>query len=847
MTTQVIWIDANIDHEENRNYIKELNLMGSIRLGLFKDVNKAITHLKMIEFKATKIIVNNKLYSEFVTKFKENIIDMCIAPKIIIFAKNKDDFIKKNKDFNNNLFYSYGGIAVSFEEIKKFLKNEKMVKIQSDDDIQLTFEKIDNINKLALPMFFKTLIDNQSINNIEKYTNKLYDKYSKEKEELKELLGSIKSLNDIPVEILCKYYAKLYTADSSFHRKINKDLGLNKKEEYLSFIKILYEGVKLKSLPLANNNILFRGSKISNKEINDIKGFIEDKKDGLPSSIVFSKSFLSFTKDKNIAEKFISNKNIEGLSNVLFILEKDDNIGYNLSTHGDLEKISYFPNEREVLFFPFSSFEIKDIKYVNSRYEIKLLYLGKYLKDIKNNINENRLPDSKFKKQLTEFGLIPENKIININNKILYKKYKEYINNDNNNNNIFEEMDINSYDINEDIQLVNLKIGKISLDIKEYNLDSNKRLSKINEYFKNPPLIGLNNIGAAPYMNATLQCFCNIPKFVNYFKYNKEIIQKIKNDINSGNNLLSSSFKLLIEKLWPDNFNKINNSYTPMEFKKKISKMNLLFKDNAVNDARDLINFLINTLHNELNKAVKKNIINIGINEDGSNKQLMFNLFCQDFINNNKSIISDLFFGVNCKIYQCQNCMVKSYIYHAYFFFEFPLEEVIKFKKQNILNYNYNYDMNFNKNIININECFLYDQRINYMTSENAIYCKFCRKTSNHTMSTLISFGPEIIIIILNRGKGFQYNVKINFDEELHLDKFIEYKETGFNYKLIGVISYLGESEMRHFIAYCKNPITNTWYKFNDSFVSEVRDSNFKTKAIDFAMPYVLFYQKIGV
>ena len=155
--------------------------------------------------------------------------------------------------------------------------------------------------------------------------------------------------------------------------------------------------------------------------------------------------------------------------------------------------------------------------------------------------------------------------------------------------------------------------------------------------------------------------------------------------------------------------------------------------------------------------------------------------------------------------------------------------------------------MNFNKNIININECFLYDQRINYMTSENAIYCKFCRKTSNHTMSTLISFGPEIIIIILNRGKGFQYNVKINFDEELHLDKFIEYKETGFNYKLIGVISYLGKSEMRHFIAYCKNPITNTWYKFNDSFVSEVSDSNFKTKAIDFAMPYVLFYQKIGV
>ena len=79
---------------------------------------------------------------------------------------------------------------------------------------------------------------------------------------------------------------------------MNKDLGLNKKEEYLSYIKILYEGVKLKSLPLTNSNILYRGAKISNKEINDIKNFIKEKKEGLPSSIVFSKSFFSFIKDK---------------------------------------------------------------------------------------------------------------------------------------------------------------------------------------------------------------------------------------------------------------------------------------------------------------------------------------------------------------------------------------------------------------------------------------------------------------------------------------------------------------------------------------------------------------------
>ena len=74
------------------------------------------------------------------------------------------------------------------------------------------------------------------------------------------------------------------------------------------------------------------------------------------------------------------------LSKVLYILEKDDNMDYSLSTQSDIEKISFYPNEKEVLFFPFSSFEIKNIEenIINGEkiYVIRLLYLGKYLKEI---------------------------------------------------------------------------------------------------------------------------------------------------------------------------------------------------------------------------------------------------------------------------------------------------------------------------------------------------------------------------------------------------------------------------------------------------------------------------------
>ena len=97
-------------------------------------------------------------------------------------------------------------------------------------------------------------------------------------------------------------------------------------------------------MPLSTENVLYRGSKISNDEIISI---YENKEKGL--TIVFSKSFLSFSKQKEKAELFL-NKGIIGnnLSRVLFILEKDNKIGYNLATHGDLKDVSIYPNEQDV-------------------------------------------------------------------------------------------------------------------------------------------------------------------------------------------------------------------------------------------------------------------------------------------------------------------------------------------------------------------------------------------------------------------------------------------------------------------------------------------------------------------
>ena len=391
-------------------------------------------------------------------------------------------------------------------------------------------------------------------------------------------------------------------------------------------------------------------------------------------------------------------------------------------------------------------------------------------------------------------------------------------------------------------------------------------ITSIKQDFNSKPLIGFENIGATCYMNATIQCLCHIKAFVQYFKYNKSLCEEVKNDINKEK--LCSAFKRLIENSYPfelsNNYkiflsknpkkkikshrNLSKKSYAPRNFKEIISRMNPLFRGVAANDGKDLVNFLLMTLHDELNKPVyNANNNNSNLSLDQRDKMLMFKNFFVNFAKNYRSIISDLFYALNCNVTKCGICNNISYNYQIYFFLIFPLEEVRKFK---LMNYNLFMNNNFNNlnnnNTIDIYDCFVYDQKINIMSGENCMYCNYCKQTCPSSMSTFLTTGPEVLIIILNRGKGNEFKVKINFYLDIDLSNYIEMKDEknmGWQYELFGVITHIGESGMGgHFIAYCKDFWTNQWLKYNDAIVSYV--NNFKNEVIDFAMPYLLFYQK---
>ena len=153
-----------------------------------------------------------------------------------------------------------------------------------------------------------------------------------------------------------------------------------------------------------------------------------------------------------------------------------------------------------------------------------------------------------------------------------------------------------------------------------------------------------------------------------------------------------------------------------------------------------------------------------------------------------------------------------------------------------------------NKDIVHIFDCFDYNQKMDKFTGNNAMFCNYCGQITESNYQTTLLTLPKVLIILLNRGKGIEFKIKLEFTETIDLSQYAGLQDSNNPhdtnmYKLIGVITHLGNSgEDGHFIAHCLSPIDKQWYTYNDAIVTQ--KSNFQ-EIIDFGMPYLLFYHKI--
>ena len=368
------------------------------------------------------------------------------------------------------------------------------------------------------------------------------------------------------------------------------------------------------------------------------------------------------------------------------------------------------------------------------------------------------------------------------------------------------------------------------------------------------PMIGLQNIGQTCYMNAALQCFSNTKALTSYFlNYNN--LQYLKSNtitINGTNEpSLVIEYLRLVRHLWCD---PPKSAYAPNEFKKAIGKMDSLFKDFEANDAKDFVNFMVMRLHDELNGVdnhlTKQNNLTPPPNILNPYDQIqVLQSYLYEFQINFNSFISNCFYGTTQGEFECQNCKMQiyqtgqnlplvKYNYQTFFFLNFPLNEVSKYILSNQMLYMKYMNSGINpSSVVNLIDCFYYYQKDEILSC----YCDRCFNNNAQVLTrTKLYVAPIYLILLFNRGKGIQYNIKITFPETLDTNGLFV-NPSGL-YQLYGVVKHYGDSSASgHFTAYCRSPIDRQWYYYNDAMVTPVNEQD-KYQIQENGLTYMLFY-----
>ena len=349
--------------------------------------------------------------------------------------------------------------------------------------------------------------------------------------------------------------------------------------------------------------------------------------------------------------------------------------------------------------------------------------------------------------------------------------------------------------------------------------------------------IGLQNVGATCYMNATLECLIHIKElseillsafFFSYPRSDETFASKHK---------LSLQYIDILSQVFFPKLHGNSKYFAPYEFKTLISEMNPLFAGIQANDAKDLLQFVLENLHSELKMATQF-FSEYNIDQRDQNQAMQY--FYNSYVSQNKSPIHDILYGVNKIESICLKCNTHKYNFQSYNLLYFPLKEAKRIavlrKKEK--------DPKFDekKYILTLEDCFAHSEQTELFTGDNQMYCNECHCLADAKYQTVLFTTPSVISIVLNRGRAnrdfqedFKFGLDLDIKEYIHNPNYKHGK-----YYLIGMVVHAGGSDMSgHFFAYCRMDKKAKWFCYNDAFVSECND--IEKKLVE-NKPYILFY-----
>ncbi|CAG2115958.1 unnamed protein product [Medioppia subpectinata] len=339
--------------------------------------------------------------------------------------------------------------------------------------------------------------------------------------------------------------------------------------------------------------------------------------------------------------------------------------------------------------------------------------------------------------------------------------------------------------------------------------------------------VGLDNLGNTCYLNAVVQCLANTDSLRHYFtSYDFE------DDLNRSKGLIAYPLARLIRQLWTPSSDGVKRSVRPTHVRSLCDRWSSLSW--GQNDAHEFCTFLLDSLHNDLNRSrLKPSAITSSAEADDDNNNstdvhALANSSWNEFKRFNDSIVVDLFYGQYMSAIVCSVCPKRSLKFDPFVYLSLPIPLTHK--------------------DINLRDCLDLYSAPEVLSQQNSWHCPQCRTSREATKYSRFWRLPRILIIQLNRFcfdiKSCPEKITSFVDFPLHNLDLSSYSLSGqlSSYDLYAVVNHYGDVNGGHYKAYAKD--TNIfkglgWRCFDDNHVDDMRPDSVITRNA-----YILFYKR---
>ncbi|XP_060799876.1 ubiquitin carboxyl-terminal hydrolase 2a isoform X2 [Neoarius graeffei] len=335
-------------------------------------------------------------------------------------------------------------------------------------------------------------------------------------------------------------------------------------------------------------------------------------------------------------------------------------------------------------------------------------------------------------------------------------------------------------------------------------------------------VVGLDNLGNTCFMNSILQCLSNTHSLRDYCLHNS--YRRDLNNSNRTNTALMEEFAKLIRTLWTSSTSDV---IIPSEFKTQIQRYAPRFVGNSQQDAQEFLRFLLDGLHNEVNRVtVRPRVATEDFDHlsDDEKGRMMWNRY----LAREDSKIVDVFVGQLKSSLTCTECGYCSTVFDPFWDLSLPIPK--------------------GYGEVSLMDCMRLFTKEDVLDGDEKPTCYRCRARRKCTKKFTIQKFPTILVLHLKRFsegrvRSSKLSTFVNFPmKDLDLREFASDRSSNTVYNLYAVSNHSGTTTGGHYTAYCCHPDSGQWYTFNDYRVTSMSSSHVRSSDA-----YVLFYERANL